>query len=410
MLTTQGYRVILYGGTRNESNVSQFVPLVSFEERERWLPGFSPHLEVWSNYDVNTEPWRVFNQRAASEIRKRAVKGDILGLTMGGAHKPIADALGDVGMYVVETGIGYAGVWAPFRVWESHEWMTYMLGREQSDFRAFDTVIPNAYDPSELPLGLGEGGYHLFASRFVARKGIAIAVQATAALKVPLVMIGPDLLERTGNRYRGVDTVIEGDHITHLGPVGPVDRARIMGAATAIWMPTLYLEPYGGTGVEAQFTGTPVIATDWGAMHGQIRHGFNGFLAWTLQQYVDGGRAARSLDRAAIREHAISRWSTDVVGPMYDAYFQQLQTLSGAGWATLREEQDGMGVNVQPTSGEADGTTAGDGRLAAEPPVRRAKRVRRDASDDLRPDDLGVPRSVHRQRRAVRPNLRAVGD
>ena len=67
---------------------------MSFEERERWLPGFSPHLEVWSNYDTNTEPWRVFNQRAASEIRKRAVKGDILGLTMGGAHKPIADALG----------------------------------------------------------------------------------------------------------------------------------------------------------------------------------------------------------------------------------------------------------------------------------------------------------------------------
>ncbi len=412
MLTSRGYKVVLYGGTRNESNVSQFVPLVSFEERERWMPNFSPHLEVWSNYDVNIEPWRVFNARAAAEVRKRAQPSDILGLTMGGAHKPIADALGDLKLYVVETGIGYAGVWAPFRVWESRAWETYMAGRDQIDHRQFDVVIPNAYDPDELPLGTGQGGYHLFASRFVARKGVAIAAQATKALGVPLVIIGPDLLEHTGNTYRGVDTSVEGDHITHLGPVGPKDRAQIMGAAIAIWTPTLYCEPFGGVGVEANFTGTPIIASDFGAFQEQVSHGFNGYLCRTLQQFVDAGRAAPNLNRAAIRENAISRWSTAVVAPMYDAYFQQLMTLSGEGWATLRKEgTDGQlveqdGLDVQPGTGEGSREADGGGAAPPKLPVRRPARVGRGRSVQAATDNLAVrrPRNPHG------PTLRAVGD
>jgi len=411
MLTGKGYRVVLYGGSRNESDVAQFVPLVSAEERERWFPGFSPHLEVWNNYDTSLDPWRTFNGRAAAEIRKRATKGDILGLTMGQAHQPIAMALADMGLYIVETGIGYSGVFAPFRVFESRAWETYLAGRDGSDFRAFDRVIPNSYDPDELPLGPGDGGYHLYASRFIGRKGLQIAVQATAALAVPLVMIGPDLLEHTGNTFRGVDSSVEGGHIRHLGPVGPADRARIMGAATAVWMPTLYCEPWGGTGVEAMFTGCPVIATDFGAMQGQIVEGVNGFLCRTLQEYVDAARAAPSLDRVAIREYAIAHFSTAVAADLYDAYFRQIQTLSGKGWATLREESDvdRVGVDVQPGSGEADGAPAGDGRAAGEPDVQRPARVRRRAPR-LRHDDLGVSAGVDGDGRAVRPSLRAVGD
>jgi hypothetical protein len=413
MLTGKGYRVVLYGSSRNESDVAQFVPLVSAEERERWFPGFSPHLEVWNNYDTSLEPWKVFNGRAAAEIRKRAVKGDILGLTMGQAHQPIAMALADMGLYTVETGIGYSGVFAPFRVFESHAWEHYLAGRDNLDHRQYDVVIGNSYSPDELPYGEGKGGFHLFAGRFIGRKGIAVAVQATAALKVPLVMIGPGLIERNGSTFRGLDSTIEGDHITHLGPVGPVDRARLMGEAAVVWGPTLYAEPWGGAGcAEPNFCGTPVITSDFGAFVELVENGVNGYRCRApLQAFVDAARAAEKLDRRAIREYAIKRWSTDVAAEKYDAYFQQLMLLEGKGWATLREESDvdRVGVDVQPGSGEADGAPAGDGRAAGEPDVPSPARVRRRASRP-RPDDLGIPAGVDGDGRAVRPPLRAVGD
>lgn len=349
MLTSKGYRVVLYGGSRNESDVAQFVPLVSAEERERWFPGFSPHLEVWNNYDTSLEPWRIFNSRAAAEIHKRAVKGDILGLTMGQAHQPIAMALADAGLYIVETGIGYSGVFAPFRVFESRAWETYLAGRDGLDHRQFDTVIPNSYDPAEFPLGTGSGGYHLYASRFIGRKGLQVAVQATKALGVELVMIGPDLLEHTGNVFRGLDSSVEGDHIRHLGPVGPADRARIMGEALALWAPTLYCEPWGGVVAEAMFCGTPAITSDFGSFTEIVVNGFNGYRARTLQQFVDAGRDVALLDRDAIREYAIGRWSTAVAADSYDDYFQQLATLADKGWATLREEPAPAQPEPEPT-------------------------------------------------------------
>lgn len=411
MLTGKGYRVVLYGGVRNESQVSEFVPLISFEERERWMPSFTPHLEWWTNYDINLEPWRVFNARAAAEIRKRAKPGDILAMTMG-SNGPVAEALRDLDLVWVEVGIGYSGVWAPYRVYESRTWEAYLQGRSDGDLREFDTVIPNSYDPAELPEGSGKGGYHLFASRFIFKKGIIAAVLATAALKVPLVVIGPGMLKRDGSTYQGVDVTVSGDHIDHRGTVGPAERARLMGDATCIWSPTLYCEPFGGVVPEALMTGTPAVTSDFGAFVEHIKPEFNGYRARVLQGFVDAGRKVADLDRKAIRADAISRWSTDVAADLYDRYFEQLGTLKDKGWFQLREEGDvesGVGEHVQPGDGAAGGEGDGRGQAPAQFPILGADKVGR-RSPRPRARRVGVPGRDDRQRSAVLPKLRAVGD
>jgi glycosyltransferase involved in cell wall biosynthesis len=78
--------------------------------------------------------------------------------------------------------------------------------------------------------------------------------------------------------------------------------------------------------------GTPVITTDWGAFTETVQQGKTGFRCNTLAEFVQAAQDAEALDRNAIREYAISRYSTDVVRHQYDAYFKRLATLQGKGW------------------------------------------------------------------------------
>lgn len=334
MLTDQGYNVILYGaGDKTDSRVGEYVPLVSSAEQTEWFDGFDPMVSVWNTWDGRH--FEEYNRRAIKAIQGRWEPDyhDILGLTMGVAHKPIADAFPANLMPVVETGIGYPGVFAPYRVFESYAWAHYLAEKPIGMTRFFDAVIPNSYDAEEFPEGNGQGGYHLFIGRFNRNKGVEIAVEATERLGVKLIMAGPGVTAIEGNRICGNDVEVYGDHIEHIGSVTGETKARLMGEAAAVWAPTTYLEPFGSVVTEAMTTGTPVITTDWGAFTETVQPGV-GFRCRTLAEFVEAGRRAKDLDRHAIRQYALSRYSTKVCGPLYASYLAKIETLWGEGWYT----------------------------------------------------------------------------
>jgi hypothetical protein len=63
-----------------------------------------------------------------------------------------------------------------------------------------------------------------------------------------------------------------------------------------------------------------------------VEQGVTGYRCSTLAEFVKAIKDAPDLDREAIRERAISRYSSKVISKQYDAWFKRLLTLKEAGW------------------------------------------------------------------------------
>ncbi len=334
MLAGAGIPVVTYAGERSEAAAPN-VTITRRKERRAWWPWYKPDGQhVFNDFDPGVPGWRAYNDRVAAELRRRAQPGDVVAVTMGTSHRPALEAVGDLGLTVVETGVGYSGVWAPFRVFESWAWRHFLSARngETDDVRFFDEVIPRAYELVDFPAGPGSGGFVLYLGRLMARKGPHIAAEAALRAGVPLKVAGQGARSWSRSLIVCADgTELRGD-VEYLGILKPAERAAVMGDAIAVLTPTMYLEPFGGVSVEAQLTGTPAIVSDWGGLTENVIDGETGFRCRLLAEFASAISRASSLDRSRIREHAIATWSTEAIAPRFLAYLARLATLHGEGW------------------------------------------------------------------------------
>jgi glycosyltransferase involved in cell wall biosynthesis len=319
MMHDLGHTVILYSGEHNDTVCTEQVECISERDRQDLLGDTHYTAGV---FDAHNPYWAGFNARVAAEILRRAEPHDFICVIGGTAHKPIADMLPH--MMTVEFGIGYPGTFAQFRVFESYAWMHSVYGSTTTnpatlDGRWFDAVIPGYVDAAEFPAGDGSGDYLFFIGRLIERKGYQIAADVAEALGKRLIIAG----HGTPPTY--------GEFVGVLG----LERAQYFGEASAVLVPTQYVEPFGTVNVEAQMTGTPVITTDWGAFTETVVDGVTGYRCRSLQEFVDAVQAAPALDRRVIRERAVATYSLEAIAPRYDRYFRRLLTLWGDGWYAL---------------------------------------------------------------------------
>jgi glycosyltransferase involved in cell wall biosynthesis len=323
MMTDLGHEVVLYAGEKNEAPVTEHVVCISEDLRAAAVG--DKHYTT-ASFDINLPHWQVFNATVINKMRERLEPKDFICLIGGYAHKPIADAFPN--HTSVEFGVGYGGVFSKYRVFESYAWMHAIYAGHNNptavDGQFFDGVIPGYLEPEMFPEGKGDGDYYFFIGRIIDRKGYRIAQEVCERLGKRLILAGPG----EGSGY--------GEFI---GNVGPEQRAELMGGAIALFAPTLYIEPFGNIAIEAQVCGTPTITTDWGAFTETNINGLTGYRCRTLADFVRAAEDVKSLDRAAIRQHAIDRYSLDVVGKQYEDYFYRLLTLWDDGWYQLETEK-----------------------------------------------------------------------
>jgi glycosyltransferase involved in cell wall biosynthesis len=312
MLKAAGQKVVLYhAGSETAPDIAdqyeQCVPDVRLEEvyGERYYERFN---QQWKENDF---AWAHFKRTAARRLSGNL--GDtnhIVLASFGNIHKPSCPA--HEAALTIELGVGYEGVFARNKVFESYAWQHFIYGRQPwwVEGKEFDTVIPNYIDPAMFVFSAKKQDYALFLGRVVREKGVLDAMRACKEVGMKIVICGDGDYEM----------LKEVDEYPDTGNAGVDNRRVLLAQAKVLIAPTQYIEPFGGVAVEAAYSGTPVIATDYGGFTETVVNGRTGFRVRDLAQMVTALKRIDEIDPEVCHQWG-KNFTLDAIWPRYFDYF-----------------------------------------------------------------------------------------
>ncbi len=161
--------------------------------------------------------------------------------------------------------------------------------------------------------------YSLVCSRHISYKRLDIIVEAFNELGLPLIITGdgPKMKELQAQAH---------SNIKFLGHVNDLERCHLMSKAKFVIVAAL--EDYGLVPIEANASGTPVIAYGAGGVLDTQISGVTGILfeKQTAESLRDAMIEAQKVDwnYAKIRDHAISNFSEEIFFKKVDHLLEQL--------------------------------------------------------------------------------------
>jgi glycosyltransferase involved in cell wall biosynthesis len=158
---------------------------------------------------------------------------------------------------------------------------------------------PNALDLSVYPFRPQRGDYLLFLGRMSPDKGAHRAVAVAMEAGLPLKIAGKMREPKEREYWEQFVEPHLGDGIEWLGEVSHGEKVELLQHARATLFPIEWEEPFGLVMIESMACGTPVIATNRGAVGEVVEHGRSGII---VEDYRIMGSALEEADRLDSRE------------------------------------------------------------------------------------------------------------
>jgi glycosyltransferase involved in cell wall biosynthesis len=234
------------------------------------------------------------------------------------------------------------------------------------------TIIHNGLRLHRAPFQIQRSDAFCFVGRVDPEKGIVEAIEIAERTGRPL-----RIAAKVGNMahqrafYEDVfrpALARAGRDVEYLGELSPEDRDHLFADSYATLMPGAWPEPFGLVSIESLACGTPILARRVGALPEIIREGVDGFFGDDAIAMAFHADKIADLDRAAIRERVIERFSAARMTDRYEELYGRAVGISARGTAAPATAPAIPPVRFSPSGGLADTTSEGDDGSAADRP------------------------------------------
>ncbi|HEV3479772.1 MAG TPA: glycosyltransferase family 4 protein [Gaiellaceae bacterium] len=183
---------------------------------------------------------------------------------------------------------------------------------------------PNALDLSVYPCKPHKGDYLLFLGRMSPDKGCHRAIAVAMELELPLMIAGKMQEARERAYFEEFVEPHLGIHgIDYLGEVSHGKKVELLQDARATLFPIDWEEPFGLVMIESMACGTPVIASNRGAVPEVIEHGRSGIIVEHYREMPEALERADALDPLECRRYVEERFSQERMVEDYVAAYRE---------------------------------------------------------------------------------------
>jgi glycosyltransferase involved in cell wall biosynthesis len=193
---------------------------------------------------------------------------------------------------------------------------------------------PNALDFSVYPFRPDKGEYLLFLGRMSPDKGCHRAVAVAMEAGVPLKIAGK-MREPAEREY--FETYVAphlGEGVEYLGETSHGKKVALLQNARATLFPIDWEEPFGLVMIESMACGTPVIATNRGAVPEVIEHGRSGIIVDGYREMADALEQSDAVDPLECRRYVEERFSPERMVDDYVSAYREAVVAASASLST----------------------------------------------------------------------------
>ncbi|HEX2274835.1 MAG TPA: glycosyltransferase family 4 protein [Acidimicrobiales bacterium] len=185
----------------------------------------------------------------------------------------------------------------------------------------YAATVYNGIDVDRHPYREDKEDFLLFVGRMNPEKGAHVAVEVANRMGRRLVIAGK-MAEPAEKAYFDAEVrPLLTDNIECIGEVDEQTKLDLYARAAATLMPIQWPEPFGLVMVESLACGTPVVALRNGSVPEIVDDGVTGFVADDVDSFTEAVSRIDTIDPAACRKVAETRFSTDAMVSGYEQVY-----------------------------------------------------------------------------------------
>lgn len=188
-------------------------------------------------------------------------------------------------------------------------------------------VICNGIDLNGIRIPVRtKGDYILCIGRICPEKGFDIGLRIAKKSGIPLKIAGNVFPYESHIKYfnQKIAPELDNSNYQFTGVVDKKKKIKLMTNARCVLIPSLIDETSSLVAMEALFCGTPVVASNRGALPSIIEHGITGYICRTEEEMEQAILNVHKIDRTKCMEVARSRFSADAMVKNYVELYKKI--------------------------------------------------------------------------------------